>query len=243
MTCPNASELFTALGTTWPAARVINTGPWQLREGLGGGQRVSSAIATSPVTENDIQAAITGMRAFGQPALFMVRDGDGGLDNWLDQKGFSVSGPTALYVAKASDLAQSYPMTTIIPAWPPLAIQREIWTEGGVNDARVAVMHRADGPKTSLIVRIDDTPSATVFLAKTGPITMLHALEVRPANRRRGAGETTVRAAAKWAVDQGADWLALAVIKANAAANALYQKLGMAPVASYHYRRTPSGAS
>lgn len=243
MTSPSASDLFTALGTTWPAARVIKIGPWQLREGLGGGKRVSSAFAISRPAESDIQSAIAESQSFGQPALFMIRDSDSDLDHWLDQKGFGVSDPTALYLAKASDLAQSYPMTTIIPAWPPLAIQREIWAGGGVNNARIAVMNRAEDPKTSLIVRIDDTPSATVFLAKTGAIAMLHALEVQPENRRRGAGEIAVRAAAKWGVDQGADWLALAVTKANVAANALYQKLGMSPVASYHYRRAPFGAS
>lgn len=104
-------------------------------------------------------------------------------------------------------------------------------------------MERCPKPKTSMVMRINDTPAATVFLAKTGSVTMLHALVVQPTNRRLGVGEIALRAAAKWALDQGTEWLALAVTKANAPANALYQKLGMSSVASYHYRRTPVGAT
>ena len=243
MTPPTASELYTALADTWPAARAIDAGPWDIREGLGGGQRVSSAMAKSVVSEPDLDMAFDGMQSLGQPALFMIREGDDSLDAWLEKRGLTVSDPTTLYVVPASDLAQSYPITTIIPSWPPLAIQREIWAEGGVVDARIAVMERCTHPKTSIVTRINDTPAATVFLAKSGSIAMLHALEVRPANRRLGVGEITLRAAAKWARDQGADWLTLAVTKANTAADALYQKLGMIPVSSYHYRRTPTGAA
>lgn len=243
MTPPTPSKLYSALAATWPAARVIDARPWAIRDGSGGGQRVSSALAQSAVTENDIETAVTAMQAVGQPALFMIRDDDTDLDRWLDARGFDVLDSSQIYVARARDLAQSYPITTIIPAWPPLAIQLEIWAIGGVGDARVAVMNRAGVPKTSLVTRIKDSPAATVFLAQTGSITMLHALEVGPNHRRRGVGEITVRAAAKWAVDQGSDWLALAVTHANSAANALYRKLGMAPVAGYHYRRASGSAS
>ena len=243
MTPPTASELYSALAETWPAARTIDAGPWQLREGLGGGQRVSSAVAKSVVSEPDLDMAFDEMQSLGQPAIFMIREDDNSLDAWLEMRGLTVSDPTSLYVAPSSDLAQSYPITTIIPSWPPLAIQREIWANGGVGDTRVAVMERCPNPKTSIVTRIDDTPAATVFLAKSGSIAMLHALEVRPSNRRLGVGEIALRAAAKWARDQGADWLALAVTKANTAANALYQKLGMTPVSFYHYRRMPKGAA
>lgn len=241
MTPPPASKLHKALAETWPAARVIDVGPWQLREGLGGGQRVSSAYTKSAVSKDDLETAFDGMQSIGQPAVFMIRDGDDNLDAWLEQRGLTVSDPTALYVVSASDIARSYPITTIIPAWPPLAIQREIWTKNGIDDARIAVMERCPKPKTSMVMRINDTPAATVFLAQTGSITMLHALVVQPANRRLGVGEIALRAAAKWAVDQNADWLALAVTKANTPANALYQKLGMSSVAYYHYRHAPVG--
>ncbi len=68
---------------------------------------------------------------------------------------------------------------------------------------------------------------------------MLHALEVRPSERRLGLGEMLIRAAAHWAIGQGATWVTRAVTKTNAAANALYDRLGMSVVTQYHYRRAP----
>jgi ribosomal protein S18 acetylase RimI-like enzyme len=43
--------------------------------------------------------------------------------------------------------------------------------------------------------------------------------------------------AARFALDQGAAWLALAVTEANAAARALYEAAGMETVARYGYRQ------
>jgi GNAT superfamily N-acetyltransferase len=65
---------------------------------------------------------------------------------------------------------------------------------------------------------------------------MIHAVEVRPALRRKGAARQMLNAAAHWAAEQGADRLALAVTEANAGARALYASLGMQPVGQYHYR-------
>ncbi|MDA8585333.1 GNAT family N-acetyltransferase [Rhodobacteraceae bacterium] len=241
MTPPTALQLFEALDATWPAARVIDAGPWRLREGQGGGQRVSSTTRTRSCTESDLETAIAGMQAIDQLPLFMIRADDADLDALLERQGYAVSDPTAIYYVSAADIARDYPRTTSIPAWPPLAIQREIWAEGGVGNARLAIMERVAAPKTSLLIRIEDTPAATVFLAGNGPITMLHALDVQSANRRRSVGEVALRSAAKWALDHGCHWLALAVTKANDAANALYQKLGMTLATTYHYRTAPIG--
>jgi ribosomal protein S18 acetylase RimI-like enzyme len=65
---------------------------------------------------------------------------------------------------------------------------------------------------------------------------MLHALEVRPASRRLGLGGRLVQAAAVWAAGQGATRLSLVVTRQNAAACALYARLGMDVVGQYHYR-------
>ena len=64
----------------------------------------------------------------------------------------------------------------------------------------------------------------------------IHAIAVRPALRRKGAGRQILAAAAQWAAEQGADRLALAVTQANSGAIALYTSLGMQPVGEYHYR-------
>ncbi len=118
----------------------------------------------------------------------------------------------------------------------PLECQAEIWAAGGVGPARLAVMARARGPKTWLLGRAADRPAAAAFVAAHGGVAMLHALEVSPAARRAGLGSAMTRAAARWAADNGAGVLALAVTEANAPARALYAGLGFRESGGYHYR-------
>lgn len=237
MNAPEES-LFAALDATWPAARVLHVGPWTIREGADGGQRVSAATTSGDVREKDIDQAEAAMRAIGQRPLFMIRCEDAALDNWLDARGYEVVDPVAIYTADASTLARAVKPTTIFPGWPPLAIQTEIWAAGGVGEPRLAVMARAAVKKISLLERQGDRAVATSFVACADKIAMLHALEVIPEARRRGAGATMMSAAANWAVLQRAAKLVVMVTRDNAPANALYRSLGMAEVGQYHYRRT-----
>ena len=39
-----SDTLFAVMETTWPAASVQQVGPWLIREGQGGGKRVSARI-------------------------------------------------------------------------------------------------------------------------------------------------------------------------------------------------------
>ncbi len=238
MTPPGRNRLLAALEATWPAARRLQVGPWTLREGLGGGQRVSAATADAPVTEADIASAETGMRDLGQRPLFMIRPGEP-LDAWLEARGYDIVDPVTLYIARIDALTRPLSLSSAIPSWPPLAIQQELWDEGGIDAPRLAVMDRVASPKISILGRRSDTPGGTVFVAADGEVAMLHALEVTQGERRRGVGHLLVTAAANWAAEQGAFWMTLAVTQANAAANALYQRAGMTPNGEYHYRRSP----
>jgi GNAT superfamily N-acetyltransferase len=231
-------SLFAALDATWPAARVSRASPWTIREGAGGGQRVSAATANGEVLEKDIDRGEAAMRAVGQRPLFMIRRDNAVLDGWLDARGYEVVDPVAIYSAKSTALAHAVKPTTIFPAWPPLAIQTEIWAAGGVGEPRLAVMTRAAVTKTALLERQGDRAVATSFVACNDRIAMLHALEVIPEARRCGAGTTMMAAAANWAVSQNAEMLVVMVTRDNAPANALYRSLGMAEVGQYHYRRT-----
>ncbi|MEX2518343.1 MAG: GNAT family N-acetyltransferase, partial [Paracoccaceae bacterium] len=60
------------------------------------------------------------------------------------------------------------------------------------------------------------------------------------AERRKGAARMLMSAAARFAVEEGASVLALAVTERNDAARALYLALGMAAATGYHYRVKPA---
>lgn len=237
MTLPSGPALYRVLEATWPPAGTRRVGPWTIRVGKGGGQRVSATTAEAAFSESDLAAAEAAMARLGQPALFMVRPDDQALDTLLDRRGYRIKDPVALYAIDTAGLTKSpVPPVSAFHVWPPLAIMTDLWAAGGIGAGRLDVMHRAAGPKTAILARHSDQPAGTAFVACHDGCAMIHAIEVAPAQRRRGVGANILRAAAHWAEREGAQFLTLAVTRANAPANALYASLGMQVVGHYHYR-------
>lgn len=234
MTKPDAARLMEALAATWPPRATEARDGWLLRDGAGGGKRVSAASAVSE--EADIAIAEDAMRARGQTPLFQVTQDHVGLDAVLAGKGYRLLDPTVIYVARCADLGRKPPRVSLFDIWPPLAIMRDLWAEGGIGPERLAVMERACAPHTGFVARIDDRAAGAAFAAIHDRIAMVHAIEVAPHARRKGLGSVILRGVAYWAQAQGADWLALAVTDANTGARALYDTLGFEIAARYHYR-------
>ncbi len=229
---PERAAIYEALAATWPAAAVAMLDGWTIRDGAGGGSRVSAATG-----RGDIARAELAMRDLGQVPLFMICEDDEDLDAALAAQGYAVKDEVVIYAAAVAALAsQPAPELAAIPAAAPLAIQREIWAAGGIGPARLDVMHRASNPKTYFMARHNARPAGTAFMSIHGGIAMLHALEITPECRGQGAGRAATCAAAKWALDQGAAHIALMCTTANTAANALYQSIGMQICGRYHYR-------
>ena len=235
---PDSAQLYDVIDNTWPAAEMRQSGPFLLRRGNGGGQRVSAATATGPVTPQDLDAAEAAMQAMGQPRLFQIRRGDDALDTALAARGYGIVDPVNLYIAPVDAIATRHPPPiTAFCVWEPLAIQHDIWAKGGIGPGRLAVMHRATAPKTSILGRINDHPGGTAFVAIHDGIAMVHAIEVLPHQRQQGMAGWFMRMAAFWAREHGGTHLAVVCTQANTGANALYASLGMALVGQYHYRK------
>ena len=231
------SRLYEATDRTWPAASMRRAGGWLVREGLGGGRRVSSASAADGSAAATIRAAEDAHAALGQEAVFQVRAGQNDLDGMLAADGYRLAERVTFLSAPISHLAVAAPeRMTSFPIWPPLAIENEVWAEGGIGPARRAVMDRAAVPKIAILGRVEDRAAGSVYVAVDGDIAMVHALYILPALRRKGLARNLMRAAANWAAEQGAVEMALAVEDQNTAARTLYQALGMEPSSHYHYR-------
>jgi GNAT superfamily N-acetyltransferase len=227
-------RLFEVMEATWPPARRWPLGPFLLRDGAGGGKRVSAASVAGDWTGADLAAAEAAM---AEP-LFLIGPQDGALDAALAQRGYRVVDPVLAYAAPVAVVAGDGPQRmSAFAHWPPMEIARSLWAEGGIGPARLAVMARAAGPRTAVLGRTADRASGVAFVAMHGPIAMLHALEVSPAFRRQGSAHNILSAAARWAQDHGAETLSLVVTEANAPARALYASHGMSVVGQYHYRQ------
>ncbi|MWD27867.1 GNAT family N-acetyltransferase [Aquicoccus sp. SCR17] len=235
---PQAAQLYEVVAQTWPAAACEDRGPWCLREGQGGGKRVSAATARAPVSEADLPEAEAWMRAHGQPCLFQIRQGEEALDDLLAARGYGVVDPVNMYVAPAATLASlpQPPKVHTYTIWEPLQIQYVAWARGGIGPGRWAVMDRVAGPRTSILARYGIQKGATAFAAIHEGIAMVHAVEVEPDQRRKGIGRGVMQEAARWALTQDAPQIAVVCTKDNAGANGLYASLGMTLVGQYHYR-------
>jgi len=235
------ARLFAAQEATWPPASVTQVGPFRIREGQGGGNRVSAASAKGPVNGADLARAEAAMAALDQVPLVMVRPGEDVLDALLAAHGYTVVDPVVMLAAPVATLAAEPPApVTAFTVWEPLAIMDELWAELGIGAARRAVMARVTGPKTALLGRQNDRAAGAGFAAIHDGLCFVHAMAVAPGHRRQGTARNMMRAAALWAQDQGADQIVVLVTQANAAARALYASLGMRDVGQYHYRMKPT---
>lgn len=231
---PDAQRLYDVVEGTWPPAQRHSVGGWTIRNGAGGGKRVSAATGSG-----DIAQAEAAMRAIGQTPLFMIREGDEALDAELDARGYALIDEVVLYAAPVEMLTNlKIPPVTCFNIWEPLAIMAEIWAQGGVGPERLAVMQRAHC-KTAILSRWNEKPAGVAFAGVHDRVAMVHAVEVLPHQRKMGVAQWMMRAAAIWAARQGASHMAVLCVSENKPANALYTKLGFTPVGTYHYRQYP----
>lgn len=234
---PNIEALYDVCAQTWPAASERRVGPWTVRDGQGGGQRVSAATVEGDFQESDLASAEDAMAQLGQPSLFMIRSGETELDRLLESHGYVVKDPVNLYACPIEHLTDvEIPRVTAFTIWEPLQIMHDIWLAAGIDAARYEVMKRSKCVKTALLGRWNDQPSGTGYVAISNGIAMVHALEILPHQRGMGVGKWMMRRAAVWASEQGATQMSVICTKSNDAANGLYTSLGMSLIGSYHYR-------
>lgn len=238
MSLPDPAAVDAALAATWPAEDTVREGPFLLRRSRGGGRRTMAAtLEADSFAPDDLARAEARMRDWGQTPRFRVRAGETALDVALDAAGYGGTDPTILMAAPVAHLvAIEVPRLSAFDLWPPLAIQAEIWAEGGIGPDRLAVMARVAGPRTALFGRLGDRPAASAFVAVDGTIAMVHAVHVRAEFRRMGLARRIFGHAGRWAAAQGCRHVVLAVNADNAPATALYGAIGMVEAGRYRYR-------
>ena len=241
----NAEKIFEAIATTWPPTSTQTAGLFTVPTLDLGGNRVSAARQTDPtarsVSEEDLDQAEAAMTEQSRAPLFQVLDTQAELTAALNKRGYIARDHTDLMVIASADLAAIPPAVTAFDIWPPLEIQTELWEAGVIDAPRRAIMARATCPKTSLFGRIMDKPAGAAFIGIHDDIAMLHALEVAPIARRKGLAAHMMRAAAQWAADNNAPWLAILVTQQNIGAQRLYASLGLQAVGTYAYQEEQGG--
>lgn len=239
-------SLIDRMEPSWPPVARFTHGPFVLRQGLGGGSRVSAISLADPNAPADqIQRALpeveAAARTLGQPPLFLLTDDDAAdtaLANILRARGYALSdevfafeGPLATAVLAAGLKVHS--------GWPADADALAVWNnDGRVGAARMAVMARARGEKAVISLCDATGPVGALFAAIHDGAAVLHAIEVIPAARGRGYGHALMIAASDWARAHGADRLMLVVTKQNLPAVTLYLRHGLQVIGGYYYLKS-----
>ena len=120
------AQLQQVMDSHMASASMRRLGPWLIRDGAGGGKRVSAASAEGTWHEADIEGAEAAMRALAQPELFLIRQGETALDAALQRRGYRIVDPVLAYAAAVADIAATPPARmTSFPHWPPMEIARQ----------------------------------------------------------------------------------------------------------------------
>ncbi len=236
---PNQKSLFAAVDATWAPLSIHNYNGWLIREGAGGGQRVSSATLIKDAKNATISSATRKMVSLGQNPLFMIREADQRLDLELADLGYEIVDPVAILLAPIDRLLETQPKlgqhVDVLDEPNNNAIK--IWSAGGIDQNRLNVMKRVMTRKA--ILSAGDMGVA--FAAIYGDIAMVHAVEVASNHRRKGVANALMYKSCQWARDQGCNWISVLTVRENKPAKSLYEALGMTEAAAYHYRFKPSG--
>jgi len=238
---PEPTALLAAVHAVLPLADRPSFGPFLLRIDPATGAMIATAGPgrPGPDAQAAIAAAAARMAGAGQPPRFGLgeTDSDRDTDAALARAGYRIESTGLVHVAPIGRLHQGPPPPLSgFAAWPPLAIQHQIWAEAGPGTAGRSVAAGMGEPCTSILGRIGHRAAGTLLVACRGDVAVLHGLVVRSEHRRGGLARRMVAAAAHWAAGQGALWIVAALAEDDRTGLSLAESLSMTPAARFHHR-------
>jgi ribosomal protein S18 acetylase RimI-like enzyme len=245
----DAARLQEYAARAWPAIETAPLGGWTLRASGGFTRRANSALAAGDpgVPLPEAAGAVAGWYAArGLPAYVQVWDP--AVDAALGELGWVAEAPTVVRTAPLAPLADASPDAGAV------ALEREPGAGWLARYHRTgalagpALEALRGGPSVSFATvpgasgtgeAAGDAPVAIGRLVVDGPWAHVAAVEVDPGHRRRGLARAVTAALAGRALREGATAALLQVEAGNAAARALYDRLGFTDHHTYGYRRAP----
>jgi ribosomal protein S18 acetylase RimI-like enzyme len=242
----------------WRGIEEERLGDWLLRAAGGFTGRANSALAAG---DPGLPLADAAERvqywygARGLPAMIAVPYPAGqpecsALDRLLAGRGWTLrSGPATVMIAASAEIASAEIAVTA-------DCRAAVAIEPRPDDAWLARYHYRGQQLPSVALRVltsapwqafgsvraDGQTVAIGRVAVSGDWAGLTAIEVHPGYRRRGLAGAVTAALAGAAARHGASQLYLQVEDANAAARALYQRVGFTDHHGYHYRVGPAAS-
>lgn len=231
----------------WPAASVQYDGAWQVRLTAGHpSRRLNSVNALDPSDHRDVEArvarAAVRFETYGRLPVFRQTPlSPQLLDAYLEAEGWSLRDETLVMRAPIDamaldDVPDRLPLRD---RWRYLQASQRIQGRGPDVTRGLADVVAAIRPPVGLFLLEDreGDPLASVMCVRDGELAGIFELGTSPSVRGRGYGATMLKTALRWARLHGARQAWLQVEADNAAAVALYRRLGFEEIYRYAYRQ------
>ena len=226
----------------WPAEETADIDGWIWRCTGGGSMRANSVSALG-FAGRDVDAAIAEVewryRARRMPVIFQMSSErmPSDLDDRLKVCGYRLREPCTT-LAKTVDRSLKLDASFEIADTPG-----KEWLSvylAGINPDRrkiaPTILARVPGPKAFVLARRDGVPVSTALGVIDGSVVIAECVSTRTDRRRSGGASEVMEGLEAWGAQQGATVIGLQAVAANAAAQALYERLGYARVGTHHYR-------
>ncbi|MET9158663.1 GNAT family N-acetyltransferase [Streptomyces parvulus] len=242
-------ELARVAARAWPPVEEERLGEWRLRAAGGFTRRANSVLPLGDPglpLDDALSAVRRWYGARGLPAYVQAATGAEGTEERLcaelERRGWVREVSAEVWtgaLAPVADLAEGAGVVLSRDA-------DEAWLaryqRKGVSDVALRVL--GGGPSVWFAtVPGADAPAAIGRCVVDGRWASFAAVEVDPAQRRRGLATAVMAALAGRALEEGASAAWLQVETDNAGARALYAGMGFAAHHAYHHYREPSDAA
>ncbi|MFF0538098.1 GNAT family N-acetyltransferase [Streptomyces coelicoflavus] len=241
-------ELARVAARAWRPVESERLGGWELRAAGGFTRRANSVLPLGdpglPLDE-----ALTAVRRWygerGLPAYVQTATGAEGTQELLcaelERRGWVREVTAEVWtggLAPVADLAEG---TGVVLSREADEAWLARYGRKGVSDVALRVLGSGPSVWFATVPGADD-PAAIGRCVVDGRWASFAAVEVDPARRRRGLATAVMAALARRALDEGASAAWLQVETDNAAARALYARMGFAAHHAYHHYREPGDA-
>lgn len=242
-------ELARVAARAWPPVESERLGEWELRAAAGFTRRANSVLPLGdpglPLDE-----ALTAVRRWygerGLPAYVQTATGARGTQEplcaELERRGWVREVTAEVWagaLAPVADLAEGAGVVLSREA-------DEAWLarygREGVSEVALRVLNAGPAVWFATVPGADAAPAAIGRCVVDGRWASFAAVEVDPAQRRRGLATAVMAALARRALDEGASAAWLQVETDNAGARALYAGMGFAAHHAYHHYREPASS-
>jgi ribosomal protein S18 acetylase RimI-like enzyme len=242
-------ELARVAARAWQPVESARLGEWRLRAADGFTRRANSVLPLGDpgVPLDEALAAVR--RWYGErglPAYVQTSTGADGTQELLcaelERRGWVREVTAEVWIGALAPVADRAEGSGVVLSRTADEAWLARYGRKGVNEVALKVLN--SGPSVWFAsvpgAAAGEPPAAIGRCVVDGRWASFTAVEVDPAQRRRGLATTVMAALARRALDEGASAAWLQVEADNAGARALYTRLGFAAHHAYHHYREPS---